>query len=242
MQKEKIFRMWELLKYLAISIIVVVLFTMVSEAYDIKLAVTWVEEKVTKLVWNNTEKGAHHYRIEVTKTNLLQEPVTSYISYAYTQDDSVKIELDDDCAFSFRVQAVDESGSLSSYSEQSPLYIYKKPAESKAELKTVMESDEKPQEFSLSQNFPNPFNSQTTIKYFIPNSMSAGDKVKIELVIYNSLGQKVRTIINGSFPPGNYMQIWDGKNDSGQGVSSGHYIYQLTAGSSRVSKKMVFLK
>ena len=238
MRQVKIFQLWMILKYVAFSIIVIVTFNMVSEAYDIKQAVTWVNEKVTKLVWSISGDSPHHYRVEVTKTKLLQEPVTSYISYTYSQDDSIQIELDDDCSYTFYVQSVDEYGALSPYSDQSPLYIYKKAIATE----TVSVSDEKPQEFSLSQNFPNPFNNQTKIQYYLPSSNNYGDSVPIELVIYNALGQKIRTIVNGSFPPGSYMQIWDGRDDSGREVSSGQYIYQIIAGNYRASKKMMLMK
>jgi hypothetical protein len=234
----KKFPLWAILKYVALAIITFVIFTMVAEAYDIKQAVTWVSEKIINLVWNIPRNGSHHYSVEVTKTELLREPVTSYVFHTYTNENNLQIELNNNCSYTFRVQSADEYGTLSTYSEQSPLYIYEK---SEATQKTSV-SDEKPQDFSISQNYPNPFNKQTTIKYYIPSSKNEGGSVPIQFVIYNTLGQKVRTLVNGSFPPGEYIQIWDGRNDAGQEVSSGHYMYQLTAGKFRASKKMLLMK
>jgi hypothetical protein len=238
MRWPKIFYLWAILKYVAIASITGVIFTMAAEAYDIKQAVTWVTEKIIILVWNNPGNGTHHYRVEVTKTELNKEPVTSDVFFTYTKDSNLRLELDENCAYTFRVQSVDEYGTLSMYSEQSPLYVYK---QSEVTHQTSV-SDEKPQEISLSQNFPNPFNGQTTIKYNIPSSKNQKDSVPIQFVIYNTLGQKVRTLVNGSFPPGAYSQIWDGHDDAGREVSSGHYLYQLTAGNVRVSKKMLLMK
>ena len=238
MRQFVIFRLWAILKYVAISIILIVIYTMVSEAYEIKEAVMWVNEKITNLVWNIPDDGSHHYRVEITKTKLLQEPVTSYISHTYSQGNNIQIELDDDCSYAFCVQSVDEYGALSPYSEQSPLYIYKK----SIATDLVSVSDENPQEFSLSQNFPNPFNDQTTIQYNLPSTNSYGDRIPIELVIYNTRGQKIRTLVNGSYSPGSYRQIWDGRDDAGKEVSSGNYIYQIIAGNIRASKKMLLMK
>ena len=84
-----------------------------------------------------------------------------------------------------------------------------------------------PEEFKLYQNFPNPFNNQTTIKYDIPSLMV--NMVDVEIHIYNTLGQMVRTIDEGDKSAGQFTTIWDGKNDDGETLSSGVYFYQLRA-------------
>lgn len=98
------------------------------------------------------------------------------------------------------------------------------------------EPDALPTDFALKQNYPNPFNPVTTIRYELPNSE------KVHLTIYNTLGQKVRTLVSGQHSAGRYTVLWDGKDDAGRMVGSGLYFYQVQAGSFVKTAKMVFLK
>jgi hypothetical protein len=93
-----------------------------------------------------------------------------------------------------------------------------------------------PKEFLLTQNYPNPFNPATTIRYEIPNES------RVVLKVYNMLGQEVRTLANTTQGRGVYHVQWDGKNESGNMVSSGVYLYRLEAGSTVKSRKMLFIK
>ena len=88
-----------------------------------------------------------------------------------------------------------------------------------------------PKDFKLLQNFPNPFNSVTTIKFDIPvNSI-------VRLKLYNILGEEVITLVNEEKPTGSYEVEWNTK-----ALPSGIYFYQLQAGSFVETKKMVILK
>lgn len=93
-----------------------------------------------------------------------------------------------------------------------------------------------PQTYQLAQNFPNPFNPSTTIQYSLLKPGS------IKLQVFNSLGHHVRTLINAFHPVGNYETIWDGRNDSGQHVGSGIYLYRIMNGESNQTYKMHLLK
>ncbi len=93
-----------------------------------------------------------------------------------------------------------------------------------------------PLKFELSQNYPNPFNPTTTIKYSIPK------EAKVELKIYNMLGQLVRTLVNQEREPGVYEVSWDGTDQSGRNVSSGIYLYQIRAGDFVKKMKMTLMK
>ncbi len=110
----------------------------------------------------------------------------------------------------------------------------------KARDKADEESDVKaeiPQSFALDQNYPNPFNPTTTIKYALK------EDAKVNLKIYNALGQEVRTLVNEHQNAGFREIMWDGKNNKGSAVPSGVYIYRLVAGSSFVkSNKMMLMK
>ena len=93
-----------------------------------------------------------------------------------------------------------------------------------------------PVDFSLAQNFPNPFNPTTTIEYNVPKQ----SLVKIE--IYNMLGQRIRTLIDQNRPAGNYSIMWNAKDDSGANVASGMYFYRMNAGDFSALRKLVLLK
>jgi len=94
-----------------------------------------------------------------------------------------------------------------------------------------------PTQISLDQNYPNPFNPSTKIGYKINKSS------KVNIVIYNSLGQKVKDLMfQQVHDPGEYLIEWDGKNIHGNLVSSGVYIYQLQTDNIRKSKKMILLR
>jgi hypothetical protein len=90
--------------------------------------------------------------------------------------------------------------------------------------------------YSLSQNYPNPFNPTTTIDY------SLRDRSQVQLKIYNVAGQLIRTLINDVKTVGAHSEVWNGRNDAGQTVSSGVYFYKLTAKNFTQTKKMVLLK
>lgn len=93
-----------------------------------------------------------------------------------------------------------------------------------------------PEQFALYANYPNPFNPSTIIPYDVPR------EAEVRLVIYNVLGQPVRTLFTGQLLPGHYQAVWDGKDSSGRQAASGIYIYSLQAEGTVVSRKMVLTK
>lgn len=93
-----------------------------------------------------------------------------------------------------------------------------------------------PSQYELYQNYPNPFNPNTEIKFDLP------ENIHVELAIYNTLGQKVTTLINEERAAGAYRVIWDSKNAGGMNVASGVYIYQIKAGNFVQSRKMVLIR
>ncbi len=94
-----------------------------------------------------------------------------------------------------------------------------------------------PAAFSLADNFPNPFNPATTIQYALPQAAD------VELIVYNVLGQPVRTLVAEHQNAGRYVVEWDATNDSGHSLSSGMYFYRLQAGGEFLKvKKMLLLK
>jgi hypothetical protein len=100
----------------------------------------------------------------------------------------------------------------------------------------VPKGDGLPSTFELGQNYPNPFNPSTKIQYAMPRDGN------ITLMIYNVLGQRVRTLVNEARAAGRYEVAWDGKDDLGRSVGSGLYFYRLETGQSALVQKMLMLK
>lgn len=93
-----------------------------------------------------------------------------------------------------------------------------------------------PNTIALLENYPNPFNPSTTIRYALP------ENTFVNLQIFNVLGQPVRTLVNRELPPGNQSVEWEGKNDRGQEVSSGIYFYRIEADGFARTRRMVLLR
>jgi hypothetical protein len=89
---------------------------------------------------------------------------------------------------------------------------------------------------TLYPNFPNPFNNVTTISYYLPEA------ARVELKIYNQLGEEVKTLAEGFQTSGNKEITWEGSDNSGRIVSSGIYISRLVSNKVTASSRLLFLK
>ncbi|RPI00864.1 MAG: T9SS C-terminal target domain-containing protein [Calditrichaeota bacterium] len=107
-------------------------------------------------------------------------------------------------------------------------------------VKILLSSPARPNSFTLQQNFPNPCNGSTTIRFTLESS------AKVNLEIYNILGNKVTGLIARRVPGGEHSILWDGADDDGLLVSSGIYIYRLQVEQGekifRESKKLVYVR
>ena len=99
------------------------------------------------------------------------------------------------------------------------------------EIQAVRREDEIPKSLSLDQNFPNPFNPATTIRYALPH------RSNVTLTVYSTLGQLVATLVNGDIDAG-YHEI---KFDA-SGLASGVYFYRLQTGSFVDTKKLLLIR
>lgn len=93
-----------------------------------------------------------------------------------------------------------------------------------------------PKTTQLYANYPNPFNPTTTLKYDLAKNSH------VSLVIYNMLGQKIRTLVDAVKPAGYHAAVWDGANDSGAAIASGIYFFEFKADGYAQTNKMILMK
>ena len=101
---------------------------------------------------------------------------------------------------------------------------------------TAQEFNALPAEFVLGNNYPNPFNPTTNIDFQVPYS------AKVELKVFNILGQQITTLVSGNLPAGSYSVQWNGLDMFGKSVASGMYFYQMRTPQGNQTHKMLFLK
>lgn len=111
---------------------------------------------------------------------------------------------------------------------------------SRIRLQTVTAVNEAPHDapvsFELLQNYPNPFNPSTTIRFEVAKASY------VNLKVFDSLGREVRTLVDRSYGPGSYFQVWDGKDDGNLSAPSGIYFLRMNAGGYVDTKKMTLIK
>jgi len=93
-----------------------------------------------------------------------------------------------------------------------------------------------PEEFSISQNFPNPFNPITSITFDVAKMD------EVSLVVYDLTGKEVITLVSGTYTPGTYNVEWNAVNNTGDGIVSGMYIYRYISSETAITRKMLYLK
>ena len=152
--------------------------------------------------------------VDFSDSELIETSDTSYTDVNITANQSNY----------YRLVAVDYAGNTSDYSEVVEA--------------TVLSIDENmlPEVFTLHQNYPNPFNPTTQIKYDLPEDSF------VSIAIYDVMGRNIRNLMNVNQAAGYHSIRWDAKNDIGEGVAAGMYIYTIQAGEFRATKKMVLLK
>jgi hypothetical protein len=126
--------------------------------------------------------------------------------------------------YEYWITAVDSAGNESDASDIAAAVL------SSSEQVTV------PTVFALEQNYPNPFNPSTQIRYAIP------EQSMVTIGVYDMMGRKVRTLIQGNISAGYHTTVWNATTDKGLPVGAGMYIYTIRAGAYHQMKKMVLLK
>ena len=93
-----------------------------------------------------------------------------------------------------------------------------------------------PQVYSLLQNWPNPFNPETSLRYSLPAAS------RVTLTVFDMLGQKVRILVDQPQDAGTYSVQWNGRDEHGRSVASGLYLYRIEAGQFAQTRKMTLLR
>lgn len=181
---------------------------------------------------NNTIAGIHDIPgalIDIYKANINEFSPSAYEWLGFTTVGSNGVfsyEITDPSIEAVSLTATISTGNTSAFG-----YL---------ELITGVEKEDTniPAEFSLKQNFPNPFNPTTTIKFSIP------DEEFVSLKVFNSLGEEVAELINETKPEGNYSVSFDASSHSGEvrNLTSGVYFYKISAGNFVETRKMILVK
>jgi len=156
--------------------------------------------------------------------------VADAVTFLEGSSDATKLQMLEDAQFNLAFAEGDESGGVHNHNYTKA--ILNNVIEKANDIVTgVSENPGTIKEFALYQNYPNPFNPTTTIEYAIPRT------AKVELKVYDLLGNEIVTLVSKEQPTGNYMVQFDGAN-----LSSGIYFYKITAGNFAAAKKLILMK
>lgn len=177
-----------------------------------------VSARDVTLTWEPVEDEIRGYRLFWgLATGQYTDSISVGVSTFYTVTD-----LSDQVKYYFAVKAIDYWGNESAFSNEA--------------VTSGTEPPPAPQYYDLKSNYPNPFNAQTVLTFWLP------EKAEITLSIFNSLGQKVRILESDSFLAGIHHSIWDGLDQQGQPLASGTYLGVLQSKNIRMCRPMVLMR
>jgi hypothetical protein len=159
---------------------------------------------------------------------LIFEPI-----WAWKNNYWVDKNIQEDYTYTYFVNAKDVTGHESGQSNFTSTYV---PPGSFNKIFSSFSGEVVPKIYFLYQNFPNPFNPSTTIRYQVPLD------TYVKLEIFNSLGEKVKTLVNELKAEGYYSVVWNGKDDYEQSLPSGIYYYRLMSDKFTAARKLLLLK
>ena len=182
-----------------------------------------------EFIWNQTYDpdplDEIHYQL-VYATDW--EDSSTYVFSELIQDTSITIALEDNAQYYWIVIALDTDDFIVGSNDNTPNTMV---------VGTLsIDGVDIPEVFALHQNYPNAFNPNTQIKYDLP------EDALVNITIYDIMGRSIRSLVNSNQTAGYRSIRWDGKNNLGEGVSAGMYIYMIQAGEFRQVRKMVLLK
>jgi hypothetical protein len=176
--------------------------------------------------------ASHPYYDVVLQYNMLADRASS--SVGFQQNSSVGCQLLQDGAYATTAISPLKSGRAVRITRTPDVTGVAGPSTDSASLIACPLGN--PTAFSLGAAYPNPLRGTTTIKFGLPR------ETKVELGVYNIVGQKVATLASGVRPAGYHTVRWDGRSDAGQKVSGGVYFYRLTTPDYTGTKRLVMLR
>ncbi|MFC1724587.1 FlgD immunoglobulin-like domain containing protein [candidate division KSB1 bacterium] len=186
-----------------------------------------IEESDVVLSWDvSVDTDIKYFAVYRSDTEGFDPAGVEPVGYA-TTNSFADATLSVDGTYYYAVSAVDFSDNQSDYSAKLTFVVTGVDPETGALL---------PDEFGIKQNFPNPFNPSTQIKYQLPEAAS------VTIKVYNILGKEIRTLVNAKESAGYKTVMWDGLDNNGVPVASGIYLYRIKAGQFNATKRMVFIK
>ena len=172
------------------------------------------------LDWDNT-LYAESYQVQVSTDSLFASIVYGSIGIPFSEFQIPNNGLNINTTYYWRVNASNVAGT----SPWSLIFHFTTGATN------ITLNNEIPKEFRLYENYPNPFNPTTNIKFDIPKSSY------VQLIVYDVLGREIKTLVNENMNAGRYDINWDGSS-----YPSGVYFYKMVAGDFVNVRKMVLLK
>ncbi|MCD6441827.1 MAG: T9SS type A sorting domain-containing protein [Candidatus Marinimicrobia bacterium] len=170
--------------------------------------------------------------IDIGRTTQIGIPDEQYHKVVINlSDDQLTVTLDDSLFFTAISSRLKKTGEIGFGSSRYAVFFDDVVVAGDAIPASINRTRNMPEHFKLWQNYPNPFNPSTTIQFTLPRS----EYVKIE--IYNSLGQRLKTLISQQMPEGSHTVVF-----SGEDMVSGLYFYKIQAGDFQDIKKMILLK
>ncbi|MBN2367049.1 MAG: T9SS type A sorting domain-containing protein [Calditrichaeota bacterium] len=141
----------------------------------------------------------------------------------------------DDKSVKYSVILEDDQGNLVNLENLKSFY-----SKSGFSAESLSVSANLPESFKLYDNYPNPFNPSTTLMFDVPET--EGEQSRVQIILFNNLGQKVLELVNQTFTAGTYTVHWDGRNGFGQRVSSGIYFAVFKSKNYQETIKLMLMK
>ena len=182
----------------------------------------YAQDSTVMLAWGAVEQDLQFYRLERSTNDMFTENVVENFLTTNTFTDT---DVEWDTEYFYRVSA--NVGYYTDYSNTASLTLESLDIEIISNL---------PESFVVHQNFPNPFNPVTTLFYELPKEGN------VEITIHDMVGRLVKNLNIENQSAGYNSIKWDATNNNGQLVSAGLYIYTISTGYLKQSRKMLFLK
>jgi len=179
----------------------------------------WVTESEIKNLGFNIYKSIDDINdFEKINTTIIQGAGTTSQQQIYTYEDKF---VESGHTYFYKLVSVDFEGKVNSFT---PVAV------------STTDNAALPGRHELTQNFPNPFNPSTTIKYILTNDTN------VQLTVYNMLGDFITQLVNEDQSSGLYSINWNASDDKGTLVSAGIYFYELQTDETTLVRKMIYTK